>query len=64
MRMHAQTATIENGFVHLRQEAPWLGEYLHELAVFPYSRFDEGAGYAPRPVFRMGSRHTATAFLW
>ena len=41
MRMHAQTATIENGFVHLRQEAPWLGEYLHELAVFPYGRFDD-----------------------
>ena len=41
MRMHAQTATIENGFVHLPQEAPWLGEYLHELAVFPHGRFDD-----------------------
>ena len=39
--MHAQTATIENGFVHLPQEAPWLGEYLHELAVFPCGRFDD-----------------------
>jgi predicted phage terminase large subunit-like protein len=41
MRMHAQTATIENGFVHLPQAAPWLAEYLHELAVFPYGRFDD-----------------------
>ena len=41
MRMHAQTAVIENGFVHLPQEAPWLGEYLHELAAFPYGRFDD-----------------------
>ena len=35
MRMHAQTAMIENGFVHLPKEAAWLGEYLHELTVFP-----------------------------
>jgi predicted phage terminase large subunit-like protein len=43
MRLHAQTATIENGFVHLPQAAPWLGEYLHELAKFPYGRFDDQA---------------------
>ncbi len=41
MRMHAQTATIENGFVHLPQAAPWLAEYLHELAVFPKGRHDD-----------------------
>ncbi len=41
MRMHAQTATIENGFVHLPQAAPWLAAYLHELAVFPNGRFDD-----------------------
>jgi predicted phage terminase large subunit-like protein len=41
MRLHAQTATIENGFVHLPQAAPWLAEYLHELAVFPHGRFDD-----------------------
>jgi predicted phage terminase large subunit-like protein len=40
MRLHAQTATIENGFVHLPQTAPWLAEYLHELAVFPNGRHD------------------------
>jgi hypothetical protein len=41
MRLHAQTATIENGFVHLPQAAPWLAEYLQELAVFPHGRFDD-----------------------
>ena len=47
MRMHAQTAVpgldpgIENGFVRLPQEAPWLAEYLHELALFPHGRFDD-----------------------
>jgi hypothetical protein len=35
MRMHAQTAAIENGFVHIPETAPWLADYLHELTVFP-----------------------------
>ena len=41
MRMNAQTATIENGFVHLPREAAWLAEYLHELASFPRGRYDD-----------------------
>ena len=35
MRLRAQTATIENGFVFLPREAPWLADYLHELITFP-----------------------------
>jgi predicted phage terminase large subunit-like protein len=38
MRMHAQTAVIEHGFVYLPAAAPWLDDYLHELAVFPNGR--------------------------
>ena len=30
MRLHTQTAMIENGFVHLPNAAPWLAQYLHE----------------------------------
>ena len=41
MRMHAQTAMIENGFVHLPKEAGWLAEYLHELTAFPRGRHDD-----------------------
>ena len=41
MRLHAQTATIENGFVHLPEAAPWLGAYLDELTSFPHSRHDD-----------------------
>ena len=41
MRMHAQTAMIENGFVHLPKEAGWLGEYVHELTAFPRGRHDD-----------------------
>src|SRR5262249_44396814 len=35
MRLHAQTGTIENGFVYLPHEAHWLPDYLHELTTFP-----------------------------
>jgi predicted phage terminase large subunit-like protein len=41
MRLHAQTATIENGFVYLPTEADWLPAYLHELTVFPKGRHDD-----------------------
>jgi hypothetical protein len=39
--MHAQTAMIENGFVHLPKEAAWLAEYLHELTAFPKGKHDD-----------------------
>jgi len=41
MRMHAQTAMIENGFVHIPESAPWLAEYLHEMTVFPNGKHDD-----------------------
>src|SRR5246500_1655828 len=43
MRLHAQTALIENGFVRIPDEAPWLAEYLHELTVFPKGKHDDQA---------------------
>ena len=43
MRLHAQTAMIENGFVRLPENAPWLAEYLHELTVFPNGKHDDQA---------------------
>jgi len=43
MRLHAQTALIENGFVHIPEEASWLAEYLHELTVFPRGKHDDQA---------------------
>ena len=41
MRMHAQTAMIENGFLHLPEAAPWLAEYLHEMTIFPKGKHDD-----------------------
>ena len=38
---HAQTAMIENGFVYIPQDAPWLAEYLHEMIVFPNGKHDD-----------------------
>ena len=41
MRLHAQTALIENGFVYIPETAPWVAEYLHELTVFPKGKHDD-----------------------
>jgi predicted phage terminase large subunit-like protein len=41
MRLHAQTALIENGFVYIPESAAWLAEYLHEMTVFPKGKHDD-----------------------
>jgi predicted phage terminase large subunit-like protein len=43
MRMNSVTNTIENGFGHVPDKAPWLGEYLHELTSFPNGKYDDQA---------------------
>jgi hypothetical protein len=43
MRLNAQTATIENGFVYLPREASWLADFVHELTTFPSSKHDDQA---------------------
>jgi hypothetical protein len=39
--MHAQTAMLEHGFVHIPKTAQWLAEYLHEMTVFPNGKHDD-----------------------
>lgn len=41
MRLYAQAAVIENGFVYVPREAHWLEEYLHELTTFPNSKHSD-----------------------
>jgi predicted phage terminase large subunit-like protein len=41
MRLWAQTAKMEQGFVHLPQAAPWLDDYVRELTSFPNGRHDD-----------------------
>ena len=52
MRVHAQSATVENGFVYLPEQAHWLDDYLHEMLVFPKGRHDDQVD------------STAQAFAW
>jgi hypothetical protein len=44
MRLHTQTAMIENGFGHLPTAAPWLTAYLHEITTFPNARLKHRSG--------------------
>ena len=41
MRLHAQSAAIENGFVWLPAEASWLAGAIAELTAFPMGRHDD-----------------------
>lgn len=41
VRMEAQTALIEGGYVHLPREAPWLAVYFNELLGFPNTTYDD-----------------------
>jgi predicted phage terminase large subunit-like protein len=66
LRLHAQTALIENGFVHIPETAPWLAEYFHELTVFPKGQHDDQADPAcDDKVVRHGTRTpTAGCLAW
>jgi len=66
MRMHAQTAMIENGFVHLPKEAPWLAPYLHELATFPKGRHDDQVDSTAQMLdwFKRGSGPSSNAGIF
>ncbi len=64
MRIYAPTAVpgldpgIENGFVHLPEEAPWLALYLHEISSFLYGRHDDQV--PPDTLFRGRPRRCST----
>jgi phage terminase large subunit-like protein len=66
MRMHAQTATIENVFVHLPKEAAWLAEYVHEMTAFPRGRHDDQVDSTAQMLdwFKRGSGPGSNAGIW
>jgi Terminase RNaseH-like domain len=66
MRMHAQTAMIENGFVHLPKESPWLAEYLHELTIFPRGKHDDQVDSTAQLLdwFKRGSGPSSDAGIY
>jgi hypothetical protein len=66
MRLHAQTAMIENGFVHLPEAAPWLAPYLHELKTFPNGRHDDQVDSTAQMLdwFKRGSGPSSNAGIY
>jgi phage terminase large subunit-like protein len=65
--MHAQTAMIENGFVHLPKDAAWLPEYLHELTAFPKGKHDDQVDSTAQMLNwlkRAGGGPSSNAGIW
>jgi predicted phage terminase large subunit-like protein len=65
MRMRAQTAHIENGFVYLPRAAPWLPDLEHELAMFPKGRYADqvdSIAQALEFIFAQTSVHAVLEF--
>jgi hypothetical protein len=63
MRLFAQTATIENGFVHLPEAAHWLPNYLAEFMLFPDARYDDQVDSTAQAVAWAKQRPAAHAML-
>ena len=63
MRLHAQTATIENGFVHLPEAAHWLPDYLAEFMLFPNARYDDQVDSTAQALAWAKQRPAAHAML-
>lgn len=63
MRMQAQTAHIENGFVLFPDRAPWLEEYISELTTFPQSRYDDQVDSTSQALEWISIGRTTTGVL-
>jgi predicted phage terminase large subunit-like protein len=55
MRLHAQTAMFENGFVWLPRGAPWLDDYIRELTSFPGSKYDDQVDSTTQALAYLGT---------
>lgn len=55
MRMIAQTPMIVSGRVYIPHDAPWLNEYLHELAMFPKDRTDDQVDSTSQALAHIGT---------
>jgi predicted phage terminase large subunit-like protein len=63
MRMAAQTPTIEAGRVYIPYDAPWLPDYLHELAMFPKGRFDDQVDSTAQALAFIGMPSSADGWM-
>ena len=64
LRMAQQAIRIENGSVYIPQEAHWLTEYLHELAVFPNGKYKDQVDSTSQALDVIGnSKDSSAGFL-
>src|SRR5262249_4456386 len=64
MRLRAQTAKIEGGFVLFPTEAPWLEIYLLELTTFPNSKNDDQVDSTVNALAWSTQEATSSANAW
>jgi hypothetical protein len=62
--LHAQTATIENGFVHLPNAAHWLADYVHEMTSFPKGKHDDQVDPTAQALARIKQSTLSSAEAW
>ena len=63
MRIAAQAAKIEAGKVLVPAHAPWLDDYLHELMMFPNSRYDDQVDSTSQALLWFGTPNWAEQWL-
>lgn len=63
MRMVAQTPTIEAGRVYLPHDAPWLNDYLHELAMCPKGKTDDQVDSTAQALAQIGMPSSADTWF-
>jgi predicted phage terminase large subunit-like protein len=63
MRLHSVTSTIENGFLHLPDQAEWLAEYLHEMTSFPKGKFDDQCDSTSQALDWLKSGYVENGFM-
>ena len=62
MRLHAQTAVFENGFVFLPRGRRWLAEFVSELTGFPGTKYDDQVDSTTQALHYM--RQNNTLEMW
>jgi predicted phage terminase large subunit-like protein len=63
MRLQGTTGVIEAGQVFVPERAPWLEDYLHELMMFPATRFDDQVDSTSQALDYL-TRHVNSADVW
>lgn len=63
MRMALQTPTIEAGRVFIPREAPYLADYVHELAMFPKGKFDDQVDSTSQALAHIGMPSSADTWM-